>query len=154
MKTKRAATTGAVCIPELFQFSAVKKRAVTARFTGGDVTSDGGIALLRQTDRRFGLTKALASVLPDSHNPARIDHPILTLVRQRIYGLAQGYEELNDHDTLRHDLAWQTAVKRDRPLASSPTLCRLDMQPGSQKDHSVQRNQLTDGFQGRRFGNN
>jgi hypothetical protein len=65
-------------------------------------------------------------VLPDPRDPARIEHPQLTLVRQRIYGLAQGYEDLNDHDTLRHDLAWQTAVERDRPLASSPTLCRLE----------------------------
>ena len=48
------------------------------------------------------------------------------LIRQRIYGLAQGYEDLKDHDTLRHDLAWQTAVDRDQPLASSPTLCRLE----------------------------
>jgi hypothetical protein len=47
-------------------------------------------------------------------------------VRQRIYGLCQGYEDLNDHDTLRHNLAWQTAVERDKPLASSPTLCRLE----------------------------
>ena len=47
-------------------------------------------------------------------------------MRQRIYGLAQGYEDLNDHDTLRHDLVWQTAVERDQPLASSPTLCRLE----------------------------
>ena len=47
-------------------------------------------------------------------------------MRQRIYGLCQGYEDLNDHDTLRHNLAWQTAVERDKPLASNPTLCRLE----------------------------
>lgn len=126
MNTKHTAATGTVCNPELFQFPAVKKRSVTASFTGGDVTSDGGITLLRQTDRRIGLTKALAKVLPDPRAPERIEHPVLSLVRQRIYGLAQGYEDLNDHDTLRHDLAWQTAVERDTPLASSPTLCRLE----------------------------
>lgn len=126
MNTKPTAATGTVCNPELFQFPAVKKRSVSASFTGGDVTSDGGIVLLRQTDRRLGLTKALAKVLPDPRDPERIEHPVLSLVRQRIYGLAQGYEDLNDHDTLRHDLAWQTAVERDRPLASSPTLCRLE----------------------------
>ncbi len=126
MNTKYTAATGTVCNPELFQFPAVKKRSVSASFTGGDVTSDGGITLLRQTDRRIGLTKALAKVLPDPRAPERIEHPVLSLVRQRIYGLAQGYEDLNDHDTLRHDLAWQTAVERDRPLASSPTLCRLE----------------------------
>jgi hypothetical protein len=126
MNTKPTVATETVCNLELFQFPAVKKRAVCASFTGGDVTSDGGITLLRQADRRIGLTKALAKVLPDPRDPDRIEHPLLALVRQRVYGLAQGYEDLNDHDTLRHDLAWQTAVERDRPLASSPTLCRLE----------------------------
>jgi len=126
MNTKHTAATDTVCNPELFHFPAVKKRAVEASFTGGEVTSDGGITLLRQTDRRIGLTRALAQVLPDPRDPNRIAHPLLALVRQRVYGLAQGYEDLNDHDTLRHDLAWQTAVERDRPLASSPTLCRLE----------------------------
>jgi hypothetical protein len=126
MNENHTAATDTVCNPELFHFPAVKKRAVSASFTGGDVTSDGGIALLRQTDRHLGLTKALAKVPPDPRDPQRIEHPLLSLVRQRIYGLAQGYEDLNDHDTLRHDLVWQTAVERDQPLASSPTLCRLE----------------------------
>ena len=126
MNTRATAATDTVCNPELFKFPAVKKRAVSASFTGGDVTSDGGVTLLRQTDRRIGLSQALAKVLPDPRDRDRIEHPLLSLVRQRIYGLCQGYEDLNDHDTLRHDLAWQTAVERDRPLASSPTLCRLE----------------------------
>ena len=84
--------------------------------------------LLRQADRRLGLTRALAEVLPDPRDPALITHSLADLLRQRIYGLALGYEDLNDHDTLRHDLAWQTAVERDEPLASSPTLCRLEAQ--------------------------
>jgi hypothetical protein len=126
MNAKYTVATGTVCNPELFHFPAVKKRAVSASFTGGDVTSDGGLPLLRQTDRRIGLTKALAKILPDPRDPERIEHSLLSLIRQRIYGLAQGYEDLNDHDTLRQDLAWQTAVERDRPLASSPTLCRLE----------------------------
>src|ERR1039458_4795014 len=103
MNTKYTAATGTVCNPELFHFPAVKKRLVSTGFTGGDVTSDGGITLLRQTDRHIGLTKALAKVLPDPRDPERIEHPVLSLVRQRIYGLAQGYEDLNDYDTSRHD---------------------------------------------------
>jgi hypothetical protein len=126
MNIRPTAATGTVCNSELFHFPAVKKRAVQASFTGGEVTSDGGLPLLRQTDRRIGLTQALAKILPDPREAYRIEHPLLSLVRQRIYGLAQGYEDLNDHDTLRHDLAWQTAVGRDRQLASSPTLCRLE----------------------------
>jgi hypothetical protein len=117
---------GTVCTPELFQFPAVKKRQVTASFSGGDVTSDGGVLLLRQVDRRLGLTKALAGVLPDPRNSERIVHPLLTFIRQRVYGLCLGYEDLNDHDHLRQDLAWQTAAERDEALASSPTLCRWE----------------------------
>ena len=118
--------TGTVCNPELFHFPAVKKRRVTAGFSGGDGTSDGGILLLRQADRQVGLTKALARVLPDPRNPERIVHPLLTFIRQRVYGLCLGYEDLNDHDHLRQDLAWQTAAERDEALASSPTLCRWE----------------------------
>jgi hypothetical protein len=69
MNTKPTAATGTVCNPELFQFPAVKKRSVSSSFTGGDVTSDGGITLLRQTDRRLRLAKTRAKVLPDSRDP-------------------------------------------------------------------------------------
>jgi hypothetical protein len=70
----------------------------------------------------------VAEVFKDRRDPAQITHSLGDLLRQRIYGLALGYEDLNDHDTLRHDLAWQTAVEREEPLASSPTLCRLEGQ--------------------------
>lgn len=149
MNTKPTAATGTVCNSELFHFPAVKKRAFTTSFTGGAVTSDGGIPLLRQTDRRIGLTRALAKVLPDPRDPQRIEHPLLSLIRQRIYGLAAGYEDLNDHDTLRHDLAWQSAVERDRALASSPTLCRLENRADRQLAwavHAVLLNQFIASF--------
>jgi len=126
MNTKHTAATGTVCHRELFHFPAVKRRALRASFSGGDVTSDGGLPLLRQLDRQLGLTKALAQVLPDPRAPALIEHSHLALLRQRLYGLCHGYEDLNDHDTLRHDPAWQTAVEQIKPLASSPTLCRLE----------------------------
>ena len=117
---------GTVCNPELFHFPSVKKRQLTAAFSGGDVTSDGGLPLLRQVDRRLGLTRRLAEVLPDPRDPTRTAHDQLSLLRQRLYGLCTGYEDLNDHDTLRDDVAWQTVVERDEPLASSPTLCRWE----------------------------
>jgi len=115
-----------VCNQQRFHFPSVKKRQVSAAFTGGNVTSDGGIPLLRQVDRRLGLTRRLAEVLPDPRDPARTEHDQLSLLRQRLYGICAGYEDLNDHDTLRDDVAWQTAVERDEPLASSPTLCRWE----------------------------
>ena len=126
MNTQPTATKATVCNPELFRFPAVKKRQVAASFSGGDVTSDGGLPLLRQLDRRLGLTKAIAQMLPDPRAPALIEHSQQSLLRQRIYGLCHGYEDLNDHDTLRLDPVWQTAVEQIKPLASSPTLCRLE----------------------------
>lgn len=114
------------CTSDFLPFPSFDRRKIQADFSGGDVSSDGGILLLRQADRRLGLVKALDAVLPDPRHPALITHRQIDLLRQRIYGLALGYEDLNDHDTLRDDLAWQTAIEREDTLASSPTLCRLE----------------------------
>src|SRR5215210_357724 len=114
------------CNDELFHFPSFDRRKIEAGFSGGEVSSDGGVMLLREVDRRLGLTGALDAALPDPRDPDLITHAQIDLLRQRIYGLALGYEDLNDHDTLRHDLAWQSAVERDQPLGSSPTLCRLE----------------------------
>ena len=116
------------CTQADFSFPSFDRRKIEAGFTGGDVSSDGGVMLLRQADRRVGLTTALTRVFKDRRDPSLITHSMADLLRQRIYGLALGYEDLNDHDILRHDLAWQTAVDRGEPLASSPTLCRLEGQ--------------------------
>ena len=114
------------CTQELFQFPSFDRRKIEASFTGGEVSSDGGVLLLREADRRLGLVAALDRVLPDPRHPLSIVHDQVDLLRQRIYGLALGYEDLNDHATLRRDPAWQTALERDEELASSPTLCRLE----------------------------
>jgi hypothetical protein len=111
---------------ELFHFPSFARRKIEASFTGGDVSSDGGVLLVRQADRRLGLVAALDAALPDPRHPHFILHRQVDLLRQRIYGLALGYEDLNDHATLRRDPAWQTALERDEELASSPTLCRLE----------------------------
>ena len=107
------------------KFPSFDRRKIEANFEGGEVSGDGGLMLLRQADRRLGLSEALDRVLVDPRNPELITHRQIDLLRQRIYGLAAGYEDLNDHDTLRNDLVWQSAVERDTALASSPTLCRL-----------------------------
>lgn len=114
------------CTQESFEFPACKRRVVEANFEGGDITSDGGVLLLRQADRVLGLSEAIAAVLSDPRRQASVDHNDLSLLRQRLYALALGYEDLNDHDQLRNDLAIQTAVDRDRVLASSSTLCRWE----------------------------
>ena len=114
------------CSPISIEFPNCLRRKVEANFQGGDVSSDGGVLLLRQIDKQIGLTQQLANVIPDPRNQEMITHPHLALLKQRIYGIACGYEDLNDHTTLRHDPGFQTAVDRDETLASASTLCRLD----------------------------
>jgi len=114
------------CTQKEFGFPSFDRRKIEANFAGGDVSSDGGVLLLREADRRLGLLKALDAALPDPRDPLYITHRQIDLLRQRVYGIAQGYEDLNDHGTLRHDLVWQTALERDSTLASDSTLCRLE----------------------------
>jgi len=127
------------CNPELFEFPSFDRRKIEASFSGGDVSSDGGVLLLQQADRRLGLCRALSKVIVDPRDPDLITHRQIDLLRQRIYGLALGYEDLNDHDTLRKDLAWQSAVERGEELASSPTLCRLENRADRQSAWAISR---------------
>ena len=113
------------CIATQVPFAKLGRRAIDFHFDGGDVSSDGGLLLLRQVERRLGLLKAVAQMLPDPRNPWLV-HTTEQLLRQRVFGLCQGYEDLNDHDRLRDDLALQTAVGKDQAAASSPTLCRFE----------------------------
>ena len=98
------------CYQRSFEFPRVNRRIVEARFDGGDITSDGGVLLLRQADRLTGLSDSIARALSDSRRQASCDHDVPGLVRQRLYAIALGYEDLNDHDGLRQDVALQTAV--------------------------------------------
>ena len=114
------------CRQGILDFPSFDARKIEASFEGGDVSSDGGVMLLRQADRRLGLCRALDRAIEDPRDAAMISHRQLDLLRQRIYGIALGYEDLNDHDSLRTDPLWQSAVERADELASSPTLCRLE----------------------------
>lgn len=118
------------CNQLAFEFPGFSGRRIEADFAGGNVSSDGGLLLLRQVDRWSGLIKNLAKVLPDYRDPDRITHSLESLLRQRIYGLALGYEDLNDHDSLRTDLLWQSATDRAEELGGSSTLCRLENRAG------------------------
>lgn len=108
------------------KFANCKRRKVEASFTGGKVSSDGGILLLRQADRKLGLTSSVARALTESRRKKSCRHNLVSLMRQRVYGLCMGYEDLNDHNTLRGDVALQTAVQQDKELASASTLCRWE----------------------------
>lgn len=102
------------------------RRVVEGCFDGGSMTSNAGVMLLSATDRKLGLIAAAARCIADPRNPALITHPVVDMLRQRVYGLALGWEDLNDHQARRQDVAMQTAVGVDDDIASAPTLCRLE----------------------------
>jgi len=121
------------CTQLSFELPGLCGRKMEGNFQGGNLSSDGGLVLLRQVDRFMGLTKDLAKRLPDQRDPDKIDHSLQSLLRQRIYGLALGYEDLNDQDSLRKDLLWQSAVERSKEMAGSATLSRLENRAGRQE---------------------
>ena len=132
---------GTQCTPEQLSFHPLGRRGVAARFDAGWLTSDGGSLLLREADRRLGLTRRMARCFADGRQAWRVEHDVRSMVAQRVHGLALGYEDLNDHDRLRADpLLALSAGKADpaggdrprardrgRALAGSSTLNRLEL---------------------------
>lgn len=114
------------CTSSFIQFSPLNRKKIQASFNGGNITSDGGLLLLREVDKRIGLTKKLSKALRDDRHAGYVDHTMLDLLRQRVYALAAGYEDINDHQFLRHDACFQTAVDREKTLASPATLSRFE----------------------------
>jgi hypothetical protein len=121
------------CRAGLLEFARVEGRTVVASFDGGRITSDAGALLLGATDRVIGLTRRFATCCKDSRDPALVEHSVPTLLTQRVVGLALGYEDLVDHDELRHDpvvavLAGKLEANRSdcAPLAGKSTLNRLE----------------------------
>jgi Transposase DDE domain group 1 len=120
------------CSETLFPFEAHFSRQVVAEFAGDWLTTEGGSLLLRQADRKLGLLRRVAACFTDYRQPERIEHRLEEMLAQRIYGLALGYEDLNDHEQLRQDpLLGVLAGKRDlgEPLAGKSTLNRLELTP-------------------------
>jgi len=125
------------CTPKLFAFEAVDRRSVVAGFDGGNITSNAGALLLGQVDCGIGLVRRFAGCFIDRRDPRFVEHRVDTLVGQRIFGLALGYEDLNDHDELRKDptfavLAGKLSPKLRsdcEPLAGKSTLNRLEHTP-------------------------
>jgi len=123
------------CTQSSFGFKAHFSREVVARFDGGTITSDGGALLLREADRRLNLLPRLADCFLDARNPLLVKHSVQEMVSQRIYGLALGYEDLNDHEQLRRDplmgvLAGKPDVEEEA-LAGKSTLNRLELSDGT-----------------------
>ena len=122
------------CSADLFGFAPVEGREVVAAFDGGAITSDAGALLLGAADRAIKLTERFAACFHDARRRHLIEHEVVTLVGQRVFGIALGYEDLNDHDELRHDpmmavLAGKLAARREdcAPVAGKSTLNRLEL---------------------------
>src|SRR5580692_9913641 len=122
------------CIQPGFGFEACGKREIVARFDGGTISSDGGAFLLRQTDQRLNLLPRLAQCFLDGRNQEQVEHSILEMLSQRIYGLALGYEDINDHEQLRKDPVFGILAGRENleePLAGKSTLNRMGLGAGT-----------------------
>jgi hypothetical protein len=133
------------CSATLFEFAPVESRQVVAGFDGGAITTDAGALLLGETDRAIRLTERFAACFTDARMAELVEHEVATMVLQRVVGIAVGYEDVNDHDDLRHDpvlavLAGKLAAKRAdcAPLAGKSTLNRLELsQPAATRYHKV-----------------
>src|ERR1700692_4350141 len=121
------------CTQSGFGFEACGSREIVARFDGGTISSDGGAFLLRQTDQHLNLLPRLAKCFLDGRNQSMVEHSILEMLSQRVYGLALGYEDINDHEQLRKDpvfggLAGGEAL--DPPLAGNSTVDPVSLGEG------------------------
>lgn len=128
------------CNKAILDFTPLGPRSVSAQFDAGAISSDGGVLLLREMDRRINLLDRVDRLIGDPRNPLLVEHSQRTLLAQRVMAIACGWEDLNDHTTLRNDLVFQLATNRkstgrkrgqgdvdpERPLASASTLCRLE----------------------------
>ena len=149
------------CNQQQLQFWGLGRGRITAKFDGGHLTSDGGGVLLREVDQRIGLLSRLAGCFGDHRSPAAIEHSVADLVSQRIYALALGYEDLNDHNALRSDPALALMVGKSdltgqdrrrlrdkgKPLASASALNRLELSRPD-KAHSDRYRKIAANFSG------
>jgi hypothetical protein len=131
------------CTQSSFSFAALYRREIVAEFDGGDITTDAGGLLLREIDRRLNLTQRMAACFTDYRRPELVEHTVPELVAQRVYGLALGYEDLNDHDQLRSDPLLAVLIGKAEPQgtdrrrqqdqgkagAGKSTLNRLELTP-------------------------
>jgi hypothetical protein len=123
------------CSQFLFGFHPLKQREIRAQFDGGAITTEGGGLLLREVEKRIGIVRQFAACFRDYRDPDLIEHTVEELVAQRVYGLALGYEDLNDHEELRKDPLLAVLVEKSDPggewLAGKSTLNRLELTPAT-----------------------
>src|SRR6202521_197669 len=138
------------CSPDFFGFEPVEGREVIAAFDAGAISSDAGALLLGAADRAIKMMDRFAACFHDERRKELIEHEIVTLVGQRVFGIALGYEDLNDHDELRHDplmavLAGKLEARREdcAPVAGKSTLNRLELSRlEATRYHKISHNQI------------
>jgi hypothetical protein len=149
------------CIQEQMIFQQLGRREVIGRFDGGRISSDAGGLLLREVERQCGILKRFAGCFRDYRDAGRTEHSVEALIGQRVYGIALGYEDLNDHDSLRHDVVlgvlcekhdpcgMERARKRDqgKGVAGKSTLNRLELTPEDADHNSRYKKIVADGDQ-------
>jgi hypothetical protein len=149
------------CIQEQMVFQQLGRREVVGRFDGGMISSDAGGLLLREVEKRSGILKRFAACFRDHRDPERIEHSVETLISQRVYGIALGYEDLNDHDRLRHDVVMGVMCEKSDPcgmervrerdqgkaVAGKSTLNRLELTPENANEKSRYKKIVADGEQ-------
>jgi hypothetical protein len=151
---------GTECTTEQMEFQQLGRRRVIGRFNGGKISSEAGGLLLREVESRFQILKRLArDCFRDYRDKDRIEHTVGSLIRQRVYGIALGYEDLNDHDRLRHDVMMGLlSEKRDpsgkdrvreqdqgKAIAGKSTLNRLELTPEDANKKSRYKKIVADG---------
>jgi len=115
----------------------VKNHEIIANFNGGHITSDGGILLLKKINKKLKLTEKISKIIKDNRMKNKCKHSISSIIKQRIFGIACGHEDLNDHNQLRRDILFQTAVGSDKKLASSSTLSRIESNFGESSVYKI-----------------
>lgn len=138
------------CIQEQMVFQQLGRREVIGRFDGGTISSDAGGLLLREVENQYGILKRLAGCFRDYRDPERIEHSVEELIKQRVYAIALGYEDLNDHDSLRDDVMMGVLCEKRDPsgsdrarerdqgkaVAGKSTLNRLELTPQGANENS------------------
>jgi hypothetical protein len=149
------------CIQEQMVFQQLGRREVIGRFDGGTISSDAGGVLLREVERGCGILKRVAGCFRDYRDPERIEHSVEELIKQRVYAIALGYEDLNDHDSLRHDVVMGLLCEKSDPsgsdrvrehdrgkaIAGKSTLNRLELTPEVANENSRYKKTVAQGEQ-------
>src|SRR5438874_6739021 len=147
------------CIQEQMVFQQLGRREVIGRFDGGRISSDAGGLVLREVERCFGILKRFAGCFQDHSDPQRTEHSLEALISQRVYAIALGYEDLNDHDSLRHDVVMGVLCEKSDPtgservrkrdqgkaIAGKSTLNRLELTPEDANEKSRYKKIVADG---------